>query len=244
MKRISSTLRSRPPGKSTGVGPVLAAGSVLAGAAASFGSYRAWHTRWGATDAELARAMPGDGLIEQPSFNATRAVTVDASPEDIWPWILQIGFGRAGWYSYDWLDNLGRSSVDQVIPDLQHIEVGQLIPMGPGKNSGLRVKAFEANRWMLWSDAKGTSTWAWGLYPADDGRTRLVTRVRLRYRWADPAILFNLLLIEPLDFPMMRKCLLGIRRRAEALARQRKQRGAFSEVESNTIPASSVVARR
>jgi hypothetical protein len=199
----------------------LGAGAVLAGAFAFFVFYRPWHTRWGATDDELTRAMPGDDLIERPTFNATRAVTIDALPKEVWPWLVQIGFGRAGWYSYDWLDNLGRPSAYRIIPELQHIEVGTLIPMGPGKDSGLRVKGFEPNRWMLWSDRKATSTWAWGLYPAEGGGTRLITRVRTHYQWTHPAILFSLLLVEPWDFPMMRKCMRTILRRAQSLANQR-----------------------
>jgi len=199
---------------------LLGTGALLAGAVASFGSYHAWHTRWGATDAELARAMPGDDVIEQPSFNATRAVTVNASPEDIWPWIVQIGFGRAGWYSYDWLDNLGRRSAERIIPELQHIGVGDFVPIGPGPGQGQWVMSFEPNHWVLWSDRKG-ATWVWDLFPTETGNTRLITRVRIRYRWTDPMVLFNLLLIEPWDFPMMRKCMLGIRRRAEALAEKR-----------------------
>jgi hypothetical protein len=195
-------------------------GAVGAGALASFGIYRSWHMRWGATDDELGREMPGDEVVREPMFNATRAITIDASPREVWPWIAQIGFGRAGWYSYDWLDNLGRPSANRIIPELQNVGVGTLIPMGPGKESGLRVRGLDLNRWNFWSDRKGMSTWAWGLYPAEGGRTRLITRVRTRYQWTKPAILFSLLLVEPWDFPMMRKCMLGIQRRAQALARQ------------------------
>src|SRR4029450_1696876 len=70
--------------------------------------YRPWHLRWGATDDELAAAMPGDSIVPRPSFNATRAITVDAPSEDVWPWLVQLGYGRAGWYSYDVFDNAGR----------------------------------------------------------------------------------------------------------------------------------------
>jgi hypothetical protein len=72
-------------------------------------------------------------VVPAPSFNAIRAVTVHARPEAIWPWIVQIGFGRAGWYTYDLLDNLGRHSADRIIPELQHIAVGDLVPMGPAR---------------------------------------------------------------------------------------------------------------
>lgn len=172
---------------------------------------RPWQLRWGATDAEVARPMAGDDLVQSPTFNATRAVTVAASADEIWPWLVQIGFGRAGWYSYDWVDNLGRPSARQIIPALQHLEIGQLVPLFG--QFGFRVKAFESGRYVLWEG--DNTTWYWGLYPAGDGTTRLVTRVRLHYVWWSPTILFNLML-DVGDIIMMRKCLLGIKERAEA----------------------------
>ena len=191
-----------------------------AGVTALFGIYRRWHLRWGATGEEVLRIMPGDEIIEHPTFDATSAVTVAARAEDVWPWIVQIGFGRAGWYSYDLLDNLGRGSAEAIIPKLQHIRVGDVVPIGPG-GQGQFITGFEPNHWVVWSDRK-RATWTWGIYPSETGGTRLVTRVRIRYDWTSPTILFSLLLVEPWDFPMMRKCLLGIKRRAEALARSRK----------------------
>ena len=110
-----------------------------------FRLYRPWQLRWGATDEEVGASMPGDEVVPRPSFNATRAVTIDAQPEAVWPWIVQIGFGRAGWYSYDLLDNIGRHSAERVVPELQHIEIGDLVPLGPGENAGMRVKEFVPN---------------------------------------------------------------------------------------------------
>lgn len=173
--------------------------------------------RWGATDEEVAQAMPGDDVVARPTFNATRAVTVEARPETIWPWLVQIGCRRAGWYSYDLIDNLGVPSAERIIPELQHLEVGDIVPMSPDGKHGLWVKALEPNRWMLWGDEKGDTAWFWGLYPMDGARTRLITRVRIRYNWLSPSILFNLLL-DVGDIVMMRKCMLGIKRRAEAMA--------------------------
>lgn len=177
--------------------------------------------RWGATDEEVARAMPGDGIVKHPCFNATRAVTIEAKPEDIWPWLVQIGFRRAGWYSYDWIDNLGRPSADHIVSELQRLEVGDLVPMGPGEESGFWVKEIEPNQWMLWGDKKGEVTWYWGLHPLAVTRTRLITRVRMRYNWASPAMLFNMAL-DVGDIVMMRKCMLGIKQRAEALTRRKR----------------------
>jgi hypothetical protein len=183
------------------------------------GVYRPWELSWGATDDELARRMPGDEVVARPTFNTTRAVTIDAQPGEIWPWLVQIGFGRAGWYSYDFLDNLGHHSAEQIIPEFQHVDVGDLIPMAPGEETGMWVKECLPDRSTLWWDRKNQlTTWAWALDPMPDGRTRLVTRVRSRSSWRHPTSVFWLLLIEVADFPMMRKCLLGIKRRAEALA--------------------------
>jgi hypothetical protein len=186
---------------------------------------RPWQLRWGATDEEVARAMPGDEVVKHPTFNATRAVTIQARPEEIWLWLVQIGVTpRAGWYSYDWIDNLGRPSAERIIPELQHVAVGDLIPYSPDGKVGQWVKAFEPNQWMLWWDNKGDVTWYWGLYPQDASSTRLITRVRSHYRWTKPSILFSLPM-DVGDIVMMRKCLLGIKQRAERASHQSPEAG-------------------
>jgi hypothetical protein len=154
-----------------------------------FAVYRPWHLRWGATGEEVGASMPGDEVGPRASFNATRAVTIGARPEEIWPWMVQIGFGRAGWYSYDLLDNMGRHSAERIVPELQHIEVGDLVPLGPGENSGMRVKEFVPNTSILWWDEKNQlTTWAWALNTMPDGKTRLVTRVRSRSSLGPPDV--------------------------------------------------------
>ena len=77
--------------------------------------YRHWHLRWGATNAEAAAAMPGDEIVPDASLTATRAITIAAPPEQVWPWIVQIGTGRAGFYSYDLFDNATRPSADRIL---------------------------------------------------------------------------------------------------------------------------------
>ena len=199
--------------------------------------YRPWHSRWGATDEEVALEMPGDEVIDQPMLNVTRAITIRARPEEIWPWIVQIGFRRAGFYSYDLLDNLGKPSADRLIPELQHIEVGTWIPMS-GKvtqETAFRVRAFEPNHWMLWE--KAASTWAWKLIPIDEEYTRLIIRLRCRYRWTRPTIVSDLILMELGDFPMMRKLMLGIKQRAERAHEAAHAKG--EEFKAN--PSSQVV---
>jgi hypothetical protein len=156
--------------------------------------------------------------VEDPTFNATRAVTIKARPEEIWPWIVQIGVNRAGWYSYDLLDNLGRPSARRILPQFQNTKAGDVIPMSPDGTQGPYVKDFEQDRWMLWWDQKGGMSWCWGLYPVDEAHTRLITRVRLHYDWRSPAILLHML-IEFTDVVMMRKSMLGIKERAERAQR-------------------------
>jgi hypothetical protein len=190
--------------------------AVVAAAVAFFVFYRPWQLRWGATAEELARPMPGDEIVRHPIFNATRVITVNARPEDIWPWIVQIGFHRAGFYTYDLLDNFGRRSAKRIVPELQHMDVGDLVPFGPGKIAGIWVKEVVPNRSLVWWGKKDeTTTWVWSLDPLPDGKTRLVTRVRAPVFLSQPLTIVSLLMFEFADFPMMRKCMLGIKRRAE-----------------------------
>lgn len=172
--------------------------------------------RWGATEEEVRQEMPGDDIVSRPTFNATRSVTVDAPAECIYPWIVQMGINRGGWYSYDLLDNLARPSAEVILDDLQDIKVGDVVPMSPDGTQGMWVKDFQRHEWMLWWDKLGDSSWVWRIYPQENGSCRLVTRVRVKYRWFSAAILFNLL-IEFFDIVMMRKSMLGIKRRAEEL---------------------------
>ena len=176
---------------------------------------------WGATDSEATRRCQGDELIDHPRFAPTRAVTINATPEAVWPWIVQVGLGRAGFYSYDLLDNLGRPSATEILDEWQHPSVGDLAaPMSPFTTTptdatAFRVAGLQTNRWLLWQQR--LSTWVWVLEPIDTHHTRLITRIRARYDWHDPAAIIWLLLMELGDFPMMRKQLLGIKHRAETM---------------------------
>jgi hypothetical protein len=179
---------------------------------------RHWHLRWGATDGEVDAAMPGDGVIVRPSFNATRAITVAAPPAEVWPWLVQIGFGRAGWYSYDLFDNAARPSAQQILPEFQQPALGDWVPMAARIDpaTAFRITALEPEESMLWE--KPNSTWAWQLTAMSDDRTRLVTRLRAVYDWrhAPGSALLSLVLLEFGDFPMMRKLLLGLKERCES----------------------------
>ncbi len=182
-------------------------------AASTWFLYRPWALTWGSTDEEIARLMPGDEVLERPTFNATRAVTIEATPEEIWPWIVQIGYRRAGFYSYDLLDNDGIPSAERILPEYQTLKVGDLIPLS--KSADVRVTELDPPRLMVlvfevegtWSDA----TWVWGLYPENASHTRLVTRLRANAKGVRSRIFLDLG-----EIIMMRKCMLGIKRRAES----------------------------
>ena len=176
---------------------------------------RPWQLTWGSTHDEVARSMPGDDVVAAPSFNATRAVSIQAPPDCIYPWLVQMGVGRAGWYSYDLLDNLARSSARTILPQHQRIEVGDVVPMSPDGQQGMKVHSINAPQSMVWGEPGGT-TWAWQLDEAAPGSTRLITRVRSRYRWLSPSIAFSVL-VEFGDIWMMRKMLLNLRERASSL---------------------------
>jgi hypothetical protein len=114
--------------------------------------YRRRHLRWGATDADVAEAMPGDDRVADPSFDATRAITIEAPPERVWPWLVQIGYGKAGFYSYDLFDNAARQNADRILPEYQEPKVGDWVPMASKVNeaTAFKISAFEPNHWILW----------------------------------------------------------------------------------------------
>lgn len=175
---------------------------------------RPWHLGWGALDNELTMNYPGDTIVSKPDFNAIRGITIEAAPADIWKWIIQIGSGRAGWYSIDRIDNAGIPSSNEIIPIFQEISVGQFIPFTPDQKNGMWVKEFREYEYILWIDKDGKATWLWYLIPAGQNSTRLITKLRTKYTWASPWIIYYLL-YDMGDIIMMSKCMKGIKRRAE-----------------------------
>jgi hypothetical protein len=176
-----------------------------------------WHLHWGATDEEIKQKMPGDELIEKPDYVSTRAVTIEAKPEEVYPWLIQIGQGRGGAYSYDWIENmlgLDIHSVNEIVPELQDLKVGDTIPLEPN-GTGLEVKILGKNKTMTLAYPDGGWTWDFGLYPLSENETRLVSRNRFFLEEASLGFRFYLKLIEPGAFVMERKMLLGIKDRAE-----------------------------
>jgi hypothetical protein len=179
------------------------------------------HRTWGATPEEVAAAMPGDDLLPRAQYRATRAITVRAVPEDVWPWLVQVGVGRAGWYADDLLDNFARPSARQIVPELQDLHVGQWLAWvpHPTERTAFVVDGYAAPEWLLWRHP--CRTWAWRLVRLPDGRTRLISRMRTLYEWHRPLTVVTVLLMEIADFSMMRRMLCGIRDRAEAEHRRR-----------------------
>jgi hypothetical protein len=180
---------------------------------------RHWHRRWGATDAEVAAAMPGDELVPGSRTFCTRAITIDARPEAVWPWLVQVGFGKAGFYAHDLLDNVAHPSADRILEEFQDPKVADWVPMFSRVNetTAFRIAAITPCEELVW--LKPDSTWSWTLTDIG-GRARLLTRLRILYRWEQPAdALMSLLLLEFGDFPMMRTMLRTLRQRAETRAR-------------------------
>ena len=176
--------------------------------------------QWGATPSDLARVMSGDSLLTDPTYSGTMAVTVNASPEHIWPWLVQMGYRRGGLYSYDWLDRLfgylDGPSATRILPECQHLAVGDAIPLGRGPSWPVAV--IEPNRALVLDmrHMRGLDwVWQFGVYPVDEMRTRLVSRSSVRAHAVWARMLTHA--IEPAGFLMTRRMLLGLQQRAETL---------------------------
>jgi hypothetical protein len=188
---------------------------TLAGATAYVAVLRRWHLTWGARPAEVTAPMPGDDLVPRPQLAATRAITIAAPPDAVWPWLVQMGgYSRGGWYSYDRIDNAGRPSADRIVPDLQQLAVGDVLPTG-SDGTGFEVVAIDPPRSLVSviDHPEAVTSWAVSLTP-DAAGSRLVFRLRLRAAPTLRGWLFRFAM-DAGDFVMMRRQLLGIRTRAE-----------------------------
>lgn len=211
-------------------------GLVVAGAAAVSAyilTIRPWHLRWGSTDDEVEGPLPGDDLIPDAKLTATHAITINASPAEIWPWLIQIGQGRGGFYSYDWIENamgLDIHTANQILPEYQDLKVGDLIPLSedefgfpvailePQKSLVLhgdtRVSGPESAPIMKEGDYMAT-VWGFHLTPQEDGSTRLVERIHIDWNESPLNTVFYRVFLEPGSFIMEQKMLRGIKERAE-----------------------------
>jgi hypothetical protein len=203
--------------------PAAAAGAVVIGSAATYLLVvRLWQLRWGTTNEERDATLTGDDLIPTPDLMATRAITVHARADQVWPWIAQLGQGRGGFYSYDALENLVGChihSAARVVPEWQDLKVGDQVKLHP--EVGLGVAVVEPGRALVLRGGvpMGTvpppydTTWAFVLHEQPDGTTRLLVRERYAYlkRWAG-------FLVEPVAvvaFVMTQRMLRGIRDHAD-----------------------------
>jgi hypothetical protein len=198
-----------------GGGVALAAGDVppwptivvIVATASYLVVFRPWSRRWGATRDEIGRVLPGDEVVAHPGVEMTRAVTIDAPVDAVWPWLAQIGQDRAAFYSYDWLENLAGCrlrNADRIHPEWQHREIGETVLLHPV--AGIKLARFEPN-----SSYAFEGGWYFALTSMPGGRTRLLARSRV------PRGLPSLgyaVFVELPHFIMERKMLLGIKQRA------------------------------
>ncbi len=193
---------------------------------------RPWYLRWGATDEEVTRGLPGDDLAKDSAVGSTRAVTIRAPVEDVWPWLVQIGYGRGGFYSYDGLENLfvrllrgtpGYRSARTILPEHQRLSPGDFIPSAPPDMLGGRLAAVAGWKVLAIEPNRALVLEGWGAFvlePRGECATRLIVRSRGAGPWGRLA---HYLFWEPAHFVMERRMLLGIKERAERLARDRRR---------------------
>jgi hypothetical protein len=171
---------------------------------------------WGATEAEARARLPGDELLEDADGVSTRATWIDASAAAVWPWLAQMGPApRGGAYTYDWIENLlglGMHSVNHVLPEYQHPQIGDSIGLGANR---MRIERVDPEHVLAWRSEDGNWVWTFVL-EQQDGRTRLISRNRFRL----PKLIARVAMLpmEPGSLVMERKMLLGVKRRAERLA--------------------------
>jgi hypothetical protein len=185
---------------------------------------REWQTNWGASKDEVTARLPGDELVEGADVIANRAIRIDAPAADVWPWIVQMGPGRGGAYTYDWVENLfglGMHSADAIHPEWQQLRLDDTPSVPPGEPPGphaMRVRMLDPERTLVTASEDGT--WAWGFYLfPEDGGTRLLSRNTIK-TGSSLGAKIGMALMSPGSLVMERKMLLGIKERAESLAQE------------------------
>ena len=178
---------------------------------------RPYQLSWGATSEEINRPMPGDELDTQPTFLSTRAITIEGTPHEIWPWLVQMGYNRAGYYGYDIIENLGSKSglhsAERIVPELQDVKVGDEVPISAA--GSWVFYAIEPEDYFIWSSKASDCAFTWALYPIDENHTRLVSRIRWSHHWSQPSLLGFDLFTEFTDYLAIRKVLQGVKGRVE-----------------------------
>jgi len=202
---------------------------------------RPWQLRRGATDAEVRRSLPGDDLVPDPKCGYTQAITIRAPVSEVWPWLVQIGYKRAGWYSHDFLHRLmgiagcvddERRSAKRIIPELQDLKVGDVLEIAPGMGyvvAGLEPEQalilqsrLDAVKWQSFSSSDPlpekylSSSWVWFFEETDERTTRLIVRVRSDYSPGMLTTLSTRITNELGSLVMQPKTLRVLKQRAEA----------------------------
>lgn len=212
------------------------AGATAVVAAGAAGAAALWPrmTVWGATPEEVDEVLPGDEIVGRAKYRTTHALTIGVPADEVWPWLVQLGQGRGGMYSYDWLENLvglDMHSADRIVPELQDLRVGDqvsLVPEGTEPALGFRVAVVEPPYLLvlgpdtLRSEAMKAglpyATWTFRLTPEPGERSRLVVRFQSDFRPSTMQFLVNKYALEPVHFVMERKMMLTIKERAERAA--------------------------
>jgi hypothetical protein len=217
---VNARRRERRPGRRAAR---IVAGAGLATGAAALAYpvlLRRWCLTWGAIPEEVSRQLPGDELLPDADIVSTRAITIGAPPGDIWPWLAQMGSGRGGVYTYDWVENLfglGMHSADEILPQFQDLKVGDAEQLGK-RGPVLRVRVLDPERSLVLRSDDGNWIWIFSLAP-EGAETRLISRNRIALPGASRAArALNTYLMEPGSLVMERKMLLGIKQRAERTA--------------------------
>lgn len=206
-------------------------------------AFMPWMDRWGATDAELSASFPGDELVPSPRLTYTRAISINAPPEDVYPWIVQLGAEKGGMYSYEWFETsilqCELINADRIHDEWQNLKVGDPMKMCPGTSGPppYEIAIIELNRAVVMGhkqDGAWVEVWQFNFVPQEDGSTRLV----IRSRSAAAGLLWDV--IRPGEFIMMRGMMLGIKERAEKPNDQpNAQRISSMEVFGQTMSLSS-----
>jgi hypothetical protein len=195
---------------------------------------RRWLLEWGTTEVERQRSLPGDEIVPEPKYVTTHATTIRAPADDVWRWVIQLGQGRGGFYTYDWLENmmsLDIHSVDRIVPELQQLNVGDNISLSPENELPMTVAVIESARALVlrtgppdapvepgdYVRGEIAGSWAFILEPIDENTTRFIVRWRSDWRESALASLLNTVMLEPAHCIMERGMMLGIKARAEAV---------------------------
>ena len=200
-----------------GLGALAIAGTIITSPVT-----RSWYGRWGANDQEVDKELPGDEIVTDPNLTSTRAITIQAPKSEVWPWLVQMGQGRGGLYSYERLENLvgcEMQNANRILPEYQHLEVGDQVRLVPEERDlYFDVAAIENEQAIILSGDDPPTTWAFILESIDQNSTRLIVRWRQAY---EPTIGNQIMwrfVTDPITFVMERKLMQGIKIRTEGYA--------------------------